>query len=402
MTNSSLKPEYSSSWAIVAGIDKYSHMSALTGAVNDATAVATMFEDEFRFPNNQISLILNDQVTQFSIREQLELVAEKAEIDDRVVFYFAGHGNTRRIPTGGDIGYLATSESDPKQWHTLIGIDDITGYSKLIAAKHMFFIFDACFSGLALDRASTGTRQADVRRWLMDCMTHRVRQVLTAGLADQTVGDITEDGHSIFTTHLLRALSGEAGGSEGEITASQVIAFVTDAVMKDNRSKQTPASGDIGGSEPGGDFVFKYPDLHHFKVPANKEMGINSGIRLRPNDRISVIASGVISYDSWNHFTNPDGLLTTYKGLPLAHPQEGKPMILWHDEAYRTNDGNLGRVGSLIGWVGEYSQDTAFLIGENAEITIETEGFLYLAVNDARGTYDDNQGEFEVTVRVSK
>lgn len=402
MANASLQPKYSGSWAIVAGVNRYQHISPLAGSVQDATAVASMLGDRFEFSKDHVCLILDEQVTQSTIREQLELIAQQAKPDDRVMFYFAGHGATRQLPTGGSVGYLATPESVPNKWHTFVGIEDITKYSRLIAAKHIFFVFDACFSGLALTRAPIANTQADAKRWLKDCMTHRVRQVLAAGLAEQRVDDSTDDGHSIFTTYLLKALRGDAKGNEGEITASQVIAYVTDAVMKDERSQQTPAGGDIANSEPGGDFVFQYPDLRHFKVPANKEGGINTGIHLTPNDRVSIIASGVISYDTWKHYTNADGLFTTYKGQPLAHPQSALPFFWTHSEARTTNGGNPGRIGSLIGWIGEHSQDNAFFIGENAEITVDNEGDLYLSVNDAEGTYSDNEGEFEVTVRVLK
>jgi hypothetical protein len=401
MSNPSLHPEYTSSWAIVIGINDYSELPPLLGAVNDASAIADLLNSEFNFPANQIHLLLDDDATQPRIREHLELIATKSTLNDRVLIYFAGHGQTRKTPEGGEIGYLATSESIPEQWHTFLQIRDITNYSHLIPAKHVFFIFDACFSGLALTRGTLAPPITDIPSWLRECMTHKVRQVLTAGLAEQPVGDLTEDGHSIFTSYLLRGLNGAAMGNEGEITASQLIAYVTDEVMKDKRSKQKPASGDIEGSEPGGDLVFKNPALSHFIVPSNIEGGIDTGIALKPGDKVSIVASGIISYDSWNHFTNADGLLTTYKGQPLVHAQDPKPMAWPHPEAYKTNGNQPGLIGSLIGWVGEYSPESAFYIGEYRELTVQIEGNLHLSVNDAQGTYDDNKGEFGVTVKIS-
>lgn len=175
-------------------------------------------------------------------------------------------------------------------------------------------------------------------------MTHRVRQILTAGLAEQTVGDLTEDGHSIFTSYLIKGLKGAATGSEGELTASQLMAYVTDAVMKDGRSMQKPAFGDYEGSEPGGDLVFKLPELYYFKVPADKEGGINTGIYLKSNDKISVTVSGVISYDQWHHYTNAGGFLSTYKGQVLVDLQHLRKIIFPHPDAYRTNSDQLGLV----------------------------------------------------------
>jgi hypothetical protein len=385
---------------VIIGINRYTHLGSLSGAVNDASGFAELLQTEFNFPCGNTHLLVDEQATQPAIRERLELLAQQSKRDDRVIFYFAGHGQTRQVPEGGEIGYLAVSESKPGKWDTLIRIDDITRHSQLIPAKHVLFVFDACFSGLALTRGVAAATSPDMRRWLKECMTHKVRQVLTAGLAEQTVADLIEDGHSVFTSYLLRGLRGGAAGSEGEITASQLMAYVTDAVMKDNRSKQKPASGEIEGSEPGGDLVFTHPELRHFMVPANREGGINTGIQLQAGDTVSVLASGVVSYDSWHHYTNAEGLHTTYKGQPLAHPQELKPFVLPHPDAYRTDGDRPGLVGSLFGWVGAYSEQSAFFIGEKAEITVSVGGYLYLSVNDAKGTYEDNAGEFEVTVRI--
>jgi len=393
--------EYTGSWALIVGINAYSHLGSLQGAVNDATAVAAILQDKFEFPQDHICLLLNQEATQRAILDHLEILAQRAQPDDRALFFYAGHGTTRKIALGGDIGYISSVESQDGDWNSFVRIDDITRYSNLIAAKHIFYVFDACFSGLALTReAAISARVTDIPRWIADCMTHRTRQVLTAGLAKQPVGALTEDGHSIFTSYCLRALTGEAEGSQGEITAARVMAFVADKVMKDSQSEQTPAYGDLPSSEPGGDFIFRYPGLRAFKVPANREGGINTGIRVKPGQRLSILASGVITYNSGHHFTNADGMLCTYKGQPLAHPEAVKPMVFLHENAYRTNHGQPGLVGSLIGWIGEYSEETAFLVGEEREVAVDSEGYLYLAVNDAKGTYTDNEGEYEVTVRV--
>jgi hypothetical protein len=142
------------------------------------------------------------------------------------------------------------------------------------------------------------------------------------------------------------------------------------------------------------------PHLHILKVPAAEEGGINSGIYLEPNVRVSIVAAGVISYDSLPHFTNPDGLFSTHRGQPLLHPGI-MGFIAWpNPDAYRTDGGRPGIIGSLFGWIGEYSEDSAFFVGESREIVAETEGYLHLSVNDAKGTYEDNKGEFEVRIRV--
>ena len=338
-----LSTEYSDSLAVVVGINDYSHLGRLRGAVSDASSVANLLRSEFAFKSQNVFVLLDQEATQGNILDHLELVAQRAQPNDRVIFFFAGHGSTRRTASQGEIGHVATVESEPNKWNTYLRIGDITRYSDLVVAKHVFYVFDSCFSGLALTRqAGVGVQGISIARWIADCMTHKTRQVLTAGLAEQEVGDLAEDGHSVFTSYFLKALSGEAAGNEGEIIASQIMAYVTDKVMKDPRSEQTPAHGDLIGSEPGGDFVFRYPGLTPFIVPAEREGGINTGVPVKPGQRITFSAIGFITYDSGHHFTNPDGMLCSYKGQVLAHPQVLQPMVWPHDGAYKTDNGNMG------------------------------------------------------------
>ena len=117
--------------------------------------------------------MINDEASKNSIMENLELISQKTRKDDRFIFFFAGHGATRQTPDSKEIGYLAAVDSKPNQWHTCLRItDDITRYSYLIGAKHILYIFDACFSGLALneerDCRTTITRFEEMDQGLYD------------------------------------------------------------------------------------------------------------------------------------------------------------------------------------------------------------------------------------------
>jgi hypothetical protein len=53
-----------------------------------------------------------------------------------------------------------------------------------------------------------------------------------------------------------------------------------------------------------------------------------------------------------------------------------------------------------MGWIGTYTEQGAFLIGSKREIQVSETGNLYLMVNDAKGTYSDNDGEFRVDIKL--
>jgi len=139
------------------------------------------------------------------------------------------------------------------------------------------------------------------------------------------------------------------------------------------------------------------------RVDASREGGINTLLHVVPGQTIVLFARGLISYDNGRGFAAPEGILCNEYGLPLlAENSKGKiaPVIWPHERAYRTDGDILGRIGSLFGWIDMYTPQGAFLIGSKREIEVTGEGDLYLSVNDAVGTYGDNDGEFRVDIRV--
>ena len=245
------EPKYHLSWAVVIGINKYEHASPLGYAVEDAQAVAALLTSKFGFPTKQVSLLVDAEATGHAIqRTFLSLVDQAAHPDDRVFVFFAGHGYTRQ-GRRGEVGYLIPADGNTSDLSTLVRWDALTSNADLIGAKHVLFIMDACYGGLALTR----TTAPGSMRFLKDMLQRYARQVLTAGKADETVADSggPRAGHSIFTGYLLNALDGEAATADGVISANAVMAHVYDRVAKDPNSHQSPHYGFLDGD---GDFIF--------------------------------------------------------------------------------------------------------------------------------------------------
>jgi hypothetical protein len=81
---------------------------------------------------------------------------------------------------------------------------EIQNIAESLAAKHVLFVMDACYSGRAL------TRGAGSGSFARENAKRIGRQMLTAGGADQPVADGGPNGHSIFTWTFLQALAGKA------------------------------------------------------------------------------------------------------------------------------------------------------------------------------------------------
>lgn len=255
MADPNLKPFYETSHALVIGINHYKTCSPLEYAVNDAEEVARFLETKFSFTPNNIHLLVDNKATKSNILNYY-LSLTSTTTNDRVLIYYAGHGFT--YPSRhGEIGYLIPQNGDTGKLHTLIRWDELTRNADLIKAKHILFIMDACYGGLAISRAM----QPGSKRFQKDMLLRYSRQVITAGKANETVADLGGPlpGHSIFTGYFLEALSGKAEYDEGIITANGVMAYVYHMVGHDLYSQQTPHFGFLDGD---GDFIFKSPVLN--------------------------------------------------------------------------------------------------------------------------------------------
>jgi uncharacterized caspase-like protein/peptidoglycan/xylan/chitin deacetylase (PgdA/CDA1 family) len=242
---------YQESWALVVGIDAYAKWPKLQHAVKDAEAVKDTLISRYGFAQDHILFFKDGDATRANLLGALNGKLAQAKRDDRIFIYFAGHGATRKLSSGRDLGYLIPVDSDPNTFATDgLPMTDLQTVAEGLTAKHVFFVMDACYSGLGLTRGGSDA-------FLRENSKRLARQMLTAGGADQTVADDGPGGHSVFTWTLLQGLNGRADlNGDGVITATELAAFVAPAVS--SMSKQTPAFGSLPGSE-GGEFVFEKP-----------------------------------------------------------------------------------------------------------------------------------------------
>lgn len=251
-----LKANYTRSRALVIGINQYQNASPLSYAVSDAEEVRSVLIDELGFLQEDVAYLVDAEATKTNIlRAFMRFAADDVALDDKIFIFFAGHGHTR---TGirGEIGYLVPYDADMGDFSSFIRWDELTRNAELIRAKHMLFVMDACYGGLALTRSA----HPGSTRFLKDMMLRYSRQVLTAGKADEVVADAGGPlpNHSVFTGHFIEALRGKAVTDDGVLTASSVMSYVYSKVANDKNSNQTPHYGYFDGD---GDFIFLAPQL---------------------------------------------------------------------------------------------------------------------------------------------
>ncbi|MDT8423064.1 MAG: SUMF1/EgtB/PvdO family nonheme iron enzyme [Desulfuromonadales bacterium] len=245
---------YNKSYAVIVGIDRYKNLPAdkqLSNAVRDAQGVAEVLRRNYQF--DEIITLTDEQATKERIMRLLTTdLPKKMSNEDALFLFWAGHGNQQKN-VDGDLGYLIPYDGSVDAIYRNITMAEIRDtISKTLPAKHVFYVMDACYSGLlATKRSLDGTTSRDLG-YLREITKERVRQVLTAGSKGQEALDGGANGHSVFTGRLIEAL--EAAGDF--VTANEIQTILKEKVYQDARARnhnQTPGFGTLYGS---GDFVF--------------------------------------------------------------------------------------------------------------------------------------------------
>jgi hypothetical protein len=246
---------YEKSYALVIGIDEYPSPAwpHLDYAKNDAMAVAAFLKKQ---GFDDVTTLYNRQATKTEIISKLQNdLAPRVNQNDRILFFFAGHGYTEELG-GKDWGYIVPYHTQRVTSASYISMEELRTLSeKMGTAKHHLFIMDSCYGGLIGTRGSG--LDINLPYYLEKVTERHARQIITAGGKNQTVLDKGPGGHSVFTGNLLEAI--EEGladaNSDGYITFAELTAYL---VPRASNAFQTPTSA-ILPSHGQGEFVFVSP-----------------------------------------------------------------------------------------------------------------------------------------------
>jgi len=247
---------YDNSYALIIGIDKYENVSNIDYAVKDAESIQSMMVEYFSFPKDNVRMLLNEEATYHNVRRQFSDISKSAGENDRVLIFFAGHGETIDLPEGGEKGYLLPYDGDRDDLYlTAVPMDELRQIALMSKAKHMLYLVDACYGGIA----AVGTRGLDVNstpNYIEKITQNKARQIITAGGRGEKVIEKSEWGHSAFTLNLGRGLKDGNADLNGDdvITANELGLFLNEKVTIDSDNQQTPQYGRMTTQE--GEFIF--------------------------------------------------------------------------------------------------------------------------------------------------
>ena len=243
---------YRNSWALVIGVDAYQSPSVprLGYAVADARAVEEALP-RAGFPSERTKVLVNDEATKQNILDELLGKANLMEHDDRMLVFFALHGQVLKHRKGEE-GYLLPFDTDPANLPlTGLPMADFVRHGKNLPPKHILFVLDSCFSGYAAKR---DVPQPGVESDLTALTEETVVQLLTAGTGSQKA--VEEGGHGIFTRSFLKGLEGFADPAGSGLTALKLADYIQKRVLAESGSQQTPQYAKLDGE---GEFLFLPP-----------------------------------------------------------------------------------------------------------------------------------------------
>lgn len=296
---------YERSYALVIGVGDYAGgWPKLPGVKRDIEAVSVALEKH----GFQVTKVENPDSEQLDKAFKTFIDAYGMNVENRLLFYFAGHGHTVKQSYGEEMGYIVPSDA-PLPSRDLAGfmskamdMQQMELYARRIQSKHALFLFDSCFSGalFALSRA------------VPDAISYKtarpVRQFITSGSADETVPD-----QSIFRRQFIEALEGEADSNhDNYVTGTELGMFLQDNVINYSKNTQHPQYGKLRNPNlDKGDFVFALS-----KAPQPQPTAPLANATPAQPTRVDAAAIELSFWDSIKNSTDPED----YKDYLARYP----------------------------------------------------------------------------------
>ena len=297
------KYDFHRNFAVIIGIDNYSNgIPELETPVADAEELAKILQENYQYevlklPNEKATLKELNTLLQGFRQKTLHLPDKTLQIEknDRLIFYFAGHGI---VPTDGLEntdnlgGYLVPQDARgdillQKQIEInkiLLPMQDLHDALTQLPCRHLLVILDCCFAGAfrsSLYREIEPARKVYKQRYDR-FIRDKAWQAIASAAHDQKAidylgcfgqrGTIGENKHSPFAEALFEGLRGAADTTrregDGIITATELYCYVRDQVeelTEEYHRRQTPRLFSLKNHDKG-EYIFLLPSFDQDKL----------------------------------------------------------------------------------------------------------------------------------------
>jgi WD40 repeat protein len=278
--------------AVIIGINNYKNgIPPLDTAASDASELARILKEDLGEPDRyDVRLLLNDAANRDELKRLIQafenktIPFEQQDIkvteNDRVLFYFAGHGIALDAleSQDGPAGYLIPQNAQLDDDKTYLPMVDLHNALIQLPCRHMLAIFDCCFAG-AFRWASLSRDLVPSHKIYKERYDRFIRdpawQVITSTGDDQKALDSLaaqrgkvqkgEQVHSPFAQALFDALGSRAAdyNKDGIITATNLYSYLREHVeppTEQEHKRQTPGLYPLKKHDKG-EYIFLLPNF---------------------------------------------------------------------------------------------------------------------------------------------
>ena len=234
--------------AIVIGVANYIHGSPLPGAVlNDARDVAAVLTSSAccGYEAHNVHLLLDGEATLERIRAALASVVGASGPDDTVVIFFSGHGANLGDPADPESALLPV-ECDPRTLDTTsLSEPEFSAALQRFAAQRLLVLIDACHSAGAGSFKAAQAAQLPALGYSEKSLGRLAqgtgRVLIASSRASEESLVFSNARNSVFTSHLLDALRGQAQTrGDGVIRVFEIFNHVSEMVKRQVPGQQHP------------------------------------------------------------------------------------------------------------------------------------------------------------------
>ena len=351
------KYDFHSNLAVIIGINNYSNgIPELETPVADAEELAKILQKNYQY---EVQILLNEKAKLQELNSLLDGFKQnklhlpdktlQIEKNDRLIFYFAGHGI---VPADGLEnkdnlgGYLVPQDARgdillQKQIEInkiLLPMQDLHDALSKLPCRHLLVILDCCFAGAfrsSLYREIVPARKVYKQRYdrfirdpawqAIASAAHDQKAIDYLGCFGQR-GTIEYNKHSPFAEALFEGLRGAADTTlregDGIITATELYCYVRDRVEEltdEQNRRQTPGLFPLKKHDKG-EYIFLLPSFDQDKLedaPAlNEENNPYRGLKSYEEEHSQLFfGRDELVKQLYDRVCKPENLLTVVLGV---------------------------------------------------------------------------------------
>lgn len=239
---SSLALAYNNTYAIIIGVADYKNFAPGDGdlhyTVKDASSFAAFLKSKNggSVPASNIILLTNSQASKADIIAKGKALFGKAKKDDRVIFYFSGHGSK-----GCFLPY------DADDWgNNLLYFSEVKSVFRAAKCDTKLLFADACFAGSM--KGVTSSKEAfkkNLKKGFKDAKNMNIA-VMMSCQGNETSMELGSLQQGLFTYYLMEGLGGKANRDGNKFVTIQELYYYVYHKVQDRAAqcrpphKQTP------------------------------------------------------------------------------------------------------------------------------------------------------------------